>query len=134
MMNRFPRAWSTSAFVLTLILSCLCALSASAGQSAESFYDYAGIDQILVSPDGRWLAASAHRGEDSSVLIQRVGNPKIIALSRSREIGRVAWESPDALVFEYLDATNIAAEQDDQRFSGDAADRLHDSEGACIGL
>ena len=101
------KRWQRMSLVAMALLSIVVAGSAWAGGSAESFYDFGGIDNVLISPNGHWIAASAHRVADSGVLIQRVGGGEMMVLARSKGIGQVAWEAPDTLMYEAVSVSGL---------------------------
>lgn len=94
-------------FVLVAV-ACAIASEAAAQRSAKDFWPNAGISAVAVSPNGRWIAASAHRGDDQIVLVQEVGRGRVASLLTTHRLGTVAWEAPDALAVE---ATNIAGDR-----------------------
>lgn len=70
------------------------------GASAELFFPRSGLDQVLVSPNGRWIAASAHREDKSIVVVQQVGKGRIASVFEAEWVRELVWESPDTLMAE----------------------------------
>ncbi|MEZ4334063.1 MAG: alpha/beta fold hydrolase [Myxococcota bacterium] len=70
------------------------------GESAERFFSGRGLTDVVVSPDGAWLAARAQRGDESIVMVQRIGVEQLVGVTRARWVGRVAWKAPATLVVE----------------------------------
>jgi dipeptidyl aminopeptidase/acylaminoacyl peptidase len=80
---------------------------ARAGESAEAIFPGDGVSSIRVSPTGDWIAARVHRGEETLVVVQRVGLPGLVSVAQSKEIGDVAWESANTLVIPALSSAEI---------------------------
>lgn len=88
---------------LVILVSMVCLLvgaasPAPARESAEAFLPFSGIAEVMVSPNGRWVAAVAYRGDEWAVLVQQVGKKKIVKLLESDWVSLLAWESSDALI------------------------------------
>lgn len=97
-----------SATWLLLSFAVLCgANDVASKESTEALFEYAGIDNVVVSPNGQWIAAAAHRGDEWTVLIQRIGHEKTTELVRSKAIGIFAWEAPDTLIYEAESASGV---------------------------
>lgn len=71
-----------------------------AEQSAEVFFPIAGLESVQVSPDGRWIAATAHRGKKWIVVVQQVGKGRIESVIEADWVRHLGWEAPDALIVE----------------------------------
>lgn len=97
-MSRAVRSWGFSFGVALVVASA----TAWAGESAESLFPFAGVTEVQVSPEGRWIAASVFRDDEAIVMVQRVGLPILAAIVRSSWIGQVAWDSSDTLIVEAL--------------------------------
>lgn len=80
---------------------------AHCGQSAERFYSGSGVTNVVVSPDGEWLAATARRGDEWLAIVQRVGVEQLVGVAKARWIGGVAWEAPATLVVEEASAAGL---------------------------
>jgi hypothetical protein len=88
---------------LVILASIVCLLvgaaaPANARESAEAFLPFSGITEVVVSPNGRWIAAAAYRGDQWAVLVQQVGARKIVSVLESDWVSQLAWEAPDALI------------------------------------
>ncbi|MBY0401357.1 prolyl oligopeptidase family serine peptidase [Myxococcota bacterium] len=86
-----------------LVVACafaaaLAPIAARARESAETFFPRSGLIEVQVSPNGRWIAAIAHRGEKSIVVVQQVGTGRIASVLESDWVDNLGWESPDALI------------------------------------
>lgn len=104
--ERLRRLGST-AWLLLWFAALMIAGDVSSKESAEALFEHAGIDYVVVSPNGRWIAAAAHRGDEWTVLIQRIGHDKMTQLVRSKAIGMVGWEAPDTLIYEAKSASGV---------------------------
>lgn len=96
--------WALAAVMAGLLLALR---PTSAGQSAEAFFPNDGVLQIRVSPSGDWIAAEARKGDESMVIVQRVGLPKLVSLVSAEWIGRVVWDGPDSLIVESSTPSDI---------------------------
>lgn len=101
------RARATSSALALIALLLVDLSEAWAGESAESIFPEAGVASVSVSPRGDWIAAKAHRDEESLVIVQRVGLPGLVNVAKSKTIGTVAWEAPDTLVIEAVTAAGL---------------------------
>jgi len=72
--------------------------AAAAGGSAEAFWPAVGVTSVQISPNGRWIAASAQVVDGEVVLVQSVETAEMVRLPTSVSIAQVAWESGDTLV------------------------------------
>ncbi len=97
-MSLAVRSWGFALGVALVVASA----TAWAGESAESLFPFAGVTEVQVSPEGRWIAASAFRDDVAVVMVQRVGLPTMATIVKSSWIGQVAWDSSDTLIVEAL--------------------------------
>ncbi|MFK7897057.1 MAG: alpha/beta hydrolase family protein [Myxococcota bacterium] len=94
-----PLRASTLTLVAAAVMSFLPAFSAQAGESMETLIPASGIEGVLLSPTGSWVAASATRGQLAGLLIQRVGQAEVHNVLTTRGgIRSVQWIGPNALI------------------------------------
>lgn len=74
--------------------------SARAGESAEAFWPGPGVRKVRVDPSGDWIAAIAHRGEEESVVVQRIGMPTLGSVVTEKGIIDISWDGPGTLIVE----------------------------------
>ena len=74
--------------------------SARAGESAEALFPGPGVRAVSVDPSGDWIAAIAHRGEEESVVVQRIGMPTLGSVVTEKGIIDISWDGPGTLVVE----------------------------------
>ncbi|MBK7950987.1 MAG: S9 family peptidase [Deltaproteobacteria bacterium] len=92
-----------AARALLLALASIVALASAtvrAGESAENFFPRSGLTLVRVSPNGRWIAAVAHRGEKWLVVVQQVGKGRIASVLEADWVRQLVWEAPDTLMAE----------------------------------
>ncbi len=86
-----------SAILATMVL---VSSSARAGESAEAIWAGPGLRFVTVDPSGDWIAAIAHRGEEESVVVQRIGMPTLGSVVTEKGIIGITWDGPGTLVVE----------------------------------
>jgi len=99
--------WAPSTLLVCALIFGL-QRAAVAGESAEAIWPFSGVSEVHVSPGGEWIAATAHRGDDSAVLVQSIGQSRPTSLGLVKWIGHVAWESKDTLVYEAETVSGLA--------------------------
>lgn len=90
--------WSLASFAILAFLLPSPWDVAAAGLSAEILYPRTGIQNVVISPTGRWIAAEATQGRRNGVLVQRVGTARSQALLATEDLLlSIYWIGPDTL-------------------------------------
>lgn len=84
------------------------ATPARSDRSAEVFYPLSGLTAVSVSPDGRWIAATAQHGREGVVMVQSTESREVVIAAKSDWVDRVLWESEDALILQLGDDSGRA--------------------------
>jgi dienelactone hydrolase len=88
--------WIASLFVILLLVG---PNRSPASQSAETLRSRNGVEQVELSPTGKWIVAIARTGKLDGVLAQRVGSAEVESLiATESSINWLHWVGPDTLL------------------------------------